>query len=72
MTKHRQNKRANTGEVSADAPVNALTRKTVGIIPFTGNTETDAEIMRKLFGAFQMPAVSSQDSTPPLTRQALA
>lgn len=65
----RQNKRANTGEVSAADPVNAPTRNDNGIIPLTGNIETDAEIMRKLFGSFRTPIVYPHNSTLPHQRQ---
>lgn len=65
----RQNKRANTGEVSAADPVNAPTRKTIDIIPLTGNIETDAEIMRSHLGLFRMPIVNPHNSTPLLARQ---
>lgn len=65
----RQNKRANTGEVSAADPVDAPTRKTSDIIPLTGNIETDAEIMRKLFGSFRTPIVYPHNSTLTPQRQ---
>lgn len=66
----RQNKRANTGEVSAADPVNAPTRKTpVAIIPLTGDPALDAETLRKLFGAAQLPIVYPHNSTLPHQRQ---
>lgn len=64
----RQNKRANVVEVSSDA-TNAPTRNDNGIIPLTGNPETDAEIMRIHLGSFRTPIVYPHNSTLPHQRQ---
>lgn len=69
----RQNKRANTGEVSAADPVNAPTRKTpVAIIPLTGDPALDAETLRKLFGAARLPIVYPQNTPTPNSSQGVA